>query len=160
MINSIHSMDKHIDILARTIYGEARGEYKRLNGGLPSLIAVANVIMNRLNSKNDYGQSIAVVCLKAWQFSCWNHSDPNRVLLHQENLENEPIFQLCQNVAQHVVLGDWPDVTKGSDHYHTTAVKPTWSLGKKPMIQIGNHLFFRLGERKGERKGEGRGEKK
>lgn len=35
-----------IDIFARTLYGEARGEYK--HHGAAALIAVANVIMNRL----------------------------------------------------------------------------------------------------------------
>ena len=37
-----------IHILARTIYGEARGEYYRLDGGLSSLIAIGNVVKNRL----------------------------------------------------------------------------------------------------------------
>jgi len=55
---------KDIDILARTIFGEARGEYDHPEGGMASLIAVGNVVMNRLQVKGRYGQSIQEVCLK------------------------------------------------------------------------------------------------
>jgi len=38
-----------IDVLARTIYGEARGEYGG-QAGMASLVAVGNVVMNRLTA--------------------------------------------------------------------------------------------------------------
>ncbi len=34
--------------LARTLYGEARGEYHRQDGGILAFYAVAHVILNRL----------------------------------------------------------------------------------------------------------------
>ncbi len=64
------------DTLARTIYGEARGEYPRKDGGLASLIAVANVILNRSkNNKRRFGRTVRDVCLKPLQFSKDNQKD-------------------------------------------------------------------------------------
>lgn len=60
-----------IDILARTIYGEARGE------PWEGKIAVAWVVRNRAERGGWWGDTIREVCLKPWQFSCWNETDPN-----------------------------------------------------------------------------------
>jgi spore germination cell wall hydrolase CwlJ-like protein len=137
-----------IDILARTIYGEARGEYGG-EGGLASLIAVGNVVMNRLRAKRGYGKTIGEVCQKPQQFSCWNHRDPNYVLLRQEEI-SDPIFSVCYNVATKVAHGEWPDLTKGSDHYHATYLHPipAWAREVTPKVRIAQHIFYQL--RKGE----------
>ena len=105
-----------IDVLARTIYGEARGEYKRPDGGIASLIAVANVVMNRLKAKTWYGMTVKEVCQKPFQFSCWNKQDPNRALITSSKVAEDSLFMTCQQVAQQVVTEQWPDLTRGSDH--------------------------------------------
>ena len=61
-----------ISVMAGTLWGEAR------NQGDEGMIAVGNVIMNRVKAKSWYGDHIKGVCLKAWQFSCWNDDDPNK----------------------------------------------------------------------------------
>ena len=66
--------EKDRDILARTLWGEARGE------SLAGQIAVAWTIRNRVNdgkAKSWWGEGYAGVCQKPYQFSCWNKSDPN-----------------------------------------------------------------------------------
>jgi N-acetylmuramoyl-L-alanine amidase len=135
----------NIDILARTIYGEARGEYDRLDGGLACLIAVGNVVMNRLNTPRQYGQTIQEVCHKPWQFSCWNTKDPNQGLLMASQI-TDPLFTVCLEVATKVAKGAWPDLTKGCDHYHTTSLNPvpSWANGQKPKLRLSNHLFYQL----------------
>ena len=65
-----------IDILARTIWGEARGE------GSIGMQAVAATILNRVRiaeEKGSYwwGRSIVDICQKPQQFSAWNKDDPN-----------------------------------------------------------------------------------
>lgn len=134
------------EILARTLYGEARGEYMRLDGGLSALIGVANVIMNRANRKSWFGKNVSEVCLKPYQFSCWNQTDPNRSVLLQVSKQTDPLFETCLEVANGVLNGVWPDLTKDSDHYYAVWMDraPTWSLGKKPRVKLGQHLFFRL----------------
>ena len=66
--------DKDRDILTRTLWGEARGE------SLAGQIAVAWTIRNRVNdgkAKSGWGEGYACVCLKPYQFSCWNKNAPN-----------------------------------------------------------------------------------
>ncbi|MBN9565445.1 MAG: cell wall hydrolase [Alphaproteobacteria bacterium] len=137
-------MDQTI-IFADTIYGEARGEYCRPSGGLPSLIAVANVIMNRVKDPKRFGNTVEEVCLAKKQFSCWNDSDPNLLLLSLPTRFKEPIWCVALNVAQKVSDGLWPDLTKGSNHYHSTSITaPEWAAGVKPTIQIGAHIFYKI----------------
>jgi spore germination cell wall hydrolase CwlJ-like protein len=140
-----------IDILARTIYGEARGEYEHVEGGISALIAVGNVVMNRLKAKSWYGNSIQEVCQKPYQFSCWNVGDPNReILMRVEGRPPEeitdPVFTVCRQVATKVALGEWPDLTKGSDHYHAFSILPPWARGQRPKVRLARHIFYRLTE--------------
>lgn len=133
-----------VDIVARTIYGEARGEYARVDGGISSLIAVGNVIMNRQKQQTWFGKTVREVCLKPWQFSCWNPTDPNLSLL-LEPLGGK-IYSRCQEVAEGVIRGSWPDLTGGCDHYHALTMKslPKWSLNAHPKFRVGQHIFYDL----------------
>jgi N-acetylmuramoyl-L-alanine amidase len=133
--------DHDIDILARTIYGEARGEYTKT--GLTALIAVANVILNRLKA-GKYGTTLTQVCLKPRQFSCWNKDDLNLPLIQGDDLETDPLFAITKNVAKKVASGLWPDVTRASDHYHTTSCKPYWAKASKVRVRLGKHVFYKL----------------
>jgi N-acetylmuramoyl-L-alanine amidase len=137
--------EQDIDILARTIYGEARGEYSCLDGGMASLMAVANVIMNRLKRPLLYGKTISEVCQKPRQFSCWNAHDPNRVLIMQKHI-TDPLFPICSHVAVKVANSDWPDITKGSDHYHVTYLhpKPPWVRRCIPRVRLARHIFYQM----------------
>ncbi len=133
------------EILARTIYGEARGEYNHPTGGLPSLIAVANVVVNRVKAQAWYGKTITEACLYPRQFSCWDKQDKNYPLLNSAHTLSDPLFSLCKEVAEKVVSQAWPDLTKGSTHYYATWIKPpSWALGAQATIQIGQHKFYRL----------------
>ena len=134
--------DHDLDILARTLYGEARGEFAQ--GGPAVLIAVANVIMNRFKQGGKFGKTVTEVCLKPRQFSCWNQNDPNRPLLQQEDLERDGLFKVCQKVAQKVAKGIWPDLTRESDHYHATSCKPSWARAEKVKLRLGRHVFYKL----------------
>lgn len=135
-------MDRDIEIMARTIYGEARGEYLKENGGLKALAAVGHVIMNR---SIESGCSIEAVCKKPWQFSCWNEKDPNRKIIEKVSIEN-PIYRICYVVAKRIICNEQEDITKGANHYYSTTMKtpPYWAENQEPTVKIGNHLFFKL----------------
>ena len=125
---------KDVDTLARTVYGEARGE--------PSdgKKAVALVILNRVKANKWYGKTITEVCLKPYQFSCWNENDPNREKLMAIGLDNK-FFQECMMATLAVLLGTVPDVTLGATHYHAGTIKPpVWAKG--PSITIAGHIFY------------------
>ena len=122
-----------LDILARTIYGEARNEpYEGMK-------AVAHVVFNRVKRDPKNDTTIARACLRKLQFSAWNLGDPNLVKM-QTVTEKEPRFQKCIKAAREAF--DETDFTRGATHYHTPAVNPVWSRGKTPCLVIGGHLFF------------------
>ena len=139
------SREEDLDILARTLYGEARGEYGRPEGGISVLIGVANVIMNRVYQQSWFGKSIREVCLKPFQFSCWNASDPNRPLLLSVTPETA-LFKKCLEVAQSVANQSWPDLTGGANHYYAIWLPraPSWARGKRPIAKIGHHVFYHI----------------
>ena len=133
-------MNRDIEIMAKTIYGEARGEYKKY--GEKSLEAVGHVIMNRANN---YKSSIEAICLQPWQFSCWNKKDPNRQILENLDLEN-PIYKLCYVISKKIICNEYEDITNGATHYYSSYMKkpPYWAYNENPICKIGHHIFFKL----------------
>lgn len=131
------------DIVARTLYGEARGEVAKV--GLVALEAVASVIWNRWHVQPSYfGKTIREVCLKPYQFSCWNKNDPNLKWLLTACISDET-YALCKMIAEEFLAGRGEDVVNGSDHYHTVWLNPpSWTIGKLPVIDVGTHRFYRL----------------
>jgi len=133
-----------IDVLARTIFGEARGE------PVAGMEAVANVVLNRARiseKKGRYwwGSGIIGVCQKPYQFSCWNRSDPSYKRLIEVD-ESNIHFATALRIARRAVIGALQDNTKGATHYHADYVSPFWAEGQKPLIIIGRHVFYKLVE--------------
>ncbi|MCK5295497.1 MAG: cell wall hydrolase [Alphaproteobacteria bacterium] len=141
MENERTILSRHVDVLARTIYGEARGE------GLVGMEAVALVIINRVKKAESrggrywWGSTVEEVCLKSWQFSCWNHNDPNRKKLEKIDSSN-PVFCTCERIARRAIARMIEDKTFGATHYHNKYVYPFWAQGLIPCAEIKNHLFY------------------
>lgn len=139
------------DILARTLYGEARGEAER------GMTAVACVIMNRVHLSEQsmvnahgplwWGRDVASVCLKPYQFSCWNRDDPNRRKIIAVT-KDDAVFAAAKRIATRAILGLLDDVTVGATHYHARGMTPTqiptWARGMTPVATIGRHIFYKL----------------
>ena len=128
-----------IDLVARTMYGEARGE------GFEGLHAIANVIQNRLDSGITWwGNSWQTICLKPWQFSCWNNSDPNLAFIKSIDKQN-PVFRDCLAIATDAIQGVLEDITNGGTSYYSAYMDspPHWAVGKSPCATIGHHIFFK-----------------
>ena len=120
-----------IDTLARTIYGEARGESDE------GKKAVACVVVNRANKK---GKSIDTICKQKYQFSCWLDSDPNKSKITSVTTA-DAVFKKCHEIATSAANGTLPDNTNGATHYHAGAA-PSWAKGKTPCATIGHHKFY------------------
>ena len=129
-----------LDTVARTLWGEARGE------GLAGMIAVANVIANRVANPGWWGKTWVEVCRKKWQFSCWLPSDPTHGPMLRADRRN-PAFRVAMGVAQRVINGVLSDTTAGADHYYNpkSVPEPKWARGRKPVAVIGAHVFYRIG---------------
>lgn len=131
-----------VDIMARTIFGEARGE--RWEGK----IEVAHVIMNRVEHGGWWGDTIIKVCTKPYQFSCWNENDPNRDLLlnvHYQHAAHGTMLRECLVVAmgvRHGLPGFASRFPEKPCHYHATSVSPSWKDPDKSVGAIGGHVFY------------------
>ena len=132
-----------VDVLARTIWGEARAE------SLQGMEAVANVVLNRVRvarakgGKYWWGNDVISVCQKPYQFSCWNRSDPNYKKLIAVTDQNK-VFVTCQRIARRAVQGVLKDHTHRATHYHADYVMPYWAEGEPPTVIIGRHIFYKL----------------
>lgn len=143
-----------VDTLARTIFGEARGEsYK-------GKTAVAWVVKNRaaaavawLKVHTDkerhplFGNgSLVAACRAPFQFSCWNPNDPNYKLIEYKEIRTMwPMagYKDCLAAALAVITGREPDPTKGSLHYFDGRIAtPNWAEGLEPVAVIGTHKFY------------------
>ena len=130
--------DEQVDTLARTAWGEARGE------GREGMQAVCNVVMNRVKKGGWYGATPKEVCLKKSQFSCWNTSDPNYAKLKAVN-ESDAQFALAKQLAASAVAGYLPDITNGATNYLALASlkkTPSWAGKMQQVASIGNHTFY------------------
>lgn len=129
------------EILARTLWGEARGE------GLAGQLAVAWTIRNRVfdgKQKSWWGEGYAGVCLKPWQFSCWNQNDPNYAYLSGAKPIPKGQFKQAMEAANAVIDGTVDDMTGGATHYFATSMPkpPAWIKGAKLTLAMGHHRFY------------------
>ena len=138
------------DILALTLFGEARGE------PIEGQIAVAQVIRNRVridignDGKPDWwGEGYRGVCLAPKQFSCWNDGDPtqkaiiDKVGVLRVSLDpGQPMRQLHW-IAHGIIDGDVFGTLHGATHYHAESIAPSWAKSMIVVARKGHHIFYR-----------------
>ena len=129
-----------LEILARTIEAEARGE------PFEGKIAVGAVIANRAAS-GSYGNNIKGVILRKGQFSPWN-----KYTGHAGGRQGKDMMKLrasrdSYKAANAILTGMYEDPTNGSTHYVNERVAEgqswiqTMKNRKRGTVTIGNHLF-------------------
>ena len=133
--DSAQPVDAAVDVLARTVWGEARGE------GATGMQAVANVVINRAARPGWWGSDVRSVCQAPYQFSCWNATDPNLIRLLNVD-STDPQFAQALDIAAAAVAGQLPDITGGATNYHTINSNPSWAGQMTETAQIGNHVFY------------------
>lgn len=127
-----------LEIVARTLWGEARGE------GEAGMVAVACVIMNRAHNPRWWGHDPAEVCTKPAQFSCWNESDPNRAKLLAVT-KADPQFAQAISIASNALCCLLADVTFNADSYFAIGSPlPYWVAGLDATVTIAGQSFYRV----------------
>lgn len=121
--------DRDIDILARTLYGEAEAN------DIDDAEAIAATVMNRVRWRN-WPNTPADVCLQPWQFSCWNANDKNLSRIMAVT-ESDTWFKTCIGIAVRAINGTLVDRTNGATHYYASylddrGATPKWARGKTP----------------------------
>lgn len=113
-----------IDLLARLINGEARGEpYK-------GQVAVGAVVMNRVKS-SDFPDTISGVIYQKNQFSCVTDGQFNKAID-----ENSTVYK----AAREAMNGS--DPTNGClFFYNPKTSKSSWIFSRPTVITIGKHRF-------------------
>jgi len=141
------------EVLARTLYGEGRGEDNS------ELYKIGEVILNR---RKDYHFpfSIKEVCLEKWQFSCWNslYKDilkNNHKVVRQVNI-NTNRFTEIKNIARDIITNSFPKkLPKDTLYYFIPASsdiinngilvssEQNWKEGLKVVYKGDKHYFFK-----------------
>jgi spore germination cell wall hydrolase CwlJ-like protein len=126
------------DVLARTIWGEARST------GKAGMTHVASVVLNRVARAGWWGMDVITVCLKAYQFSCWNVGDPNRAKLEAVTVADGE-FRIASAIAWSAINGQLPDATGGADSFFALTLTPwpKWTIGATHTFSDGWHTFWR-----------------
>ncbi len=126
--------------LSEAVYYEARSET------LSGQKAVAEVVLNRVNSKHFPSTICAVVYQGAerttgcqFSFTC----DGSTLI--------EPrgrAWIQSQDIAALVITKGVHPITRRATHYHTHEVNPVWSGNLKMTARVGSHVFYRFAPRK------------
>ncbi|AML49917.1 hypothetical protein RC74_00220 [Falsihalocynthiibacter arcticus] len=122
--------------LSEALYFEARGE------SVKGQFAVAEVILNRVESAK-YPNSVCGVIKqgtgKKYQCQFTYTCDGKKELYNEASARKS-----TQKIAAALLSGAVPrSLTKGATHYHTKAVKPSWSKKFPRVAAIGVHYFYR-----------------
>lgn len=155
---------RETDILALTAWAEAAGDAAQGGSSVEERIAVLSVIRNRVADPSWWGDSYRAVCLKPYQFSCWNNDahDANHARLIaltlqvQANLPTDnPIFTETQYLADGIRRGLLLDRVHGADYYYAPqamtppGAAPTWAktngVVMPPLAIVGRQHFYKLG---------------
>ena len=137
-----------LDVMAATIWAEARGE------PVEGRHAVAAVIMNRTAyaSRKHYPEFgdgyVRTACLAPWQFSCWNEDDPNRAKMMVLDFDkSDAELTTFLNLAHDALNGSILDPTGGCFFYKTTVLPwpREWGKQVEADVVIGRQSFYKLG---------------
>lgn len=135
--------DAEWQCLAEALYYESRGE------PLPGQIAVAEVILNRVQSRQ-YPNTVCGVTRqgmgsgRACQFSYACDGVPERMASAKPR-------ERAEKLARAMLDGHPRNLTDGALHFHATYVSPRWARQMTRTAAIGQHVFYRPGTRTAQR---------
>ena len=129
--------------LALNIYHEARDQ------PFIGQVAVAQVVMNRVYDDR-YPDHPCEVVFQGPTYS-WKPDFPVRRRCQfswycdgkSDKVYDEDAYRQALTIAHGVYYDDLDDFVEGATHYHATYVLPEWAESKTPVVQIGQHMFYR-----------------
>ena len=128
------------EALARVMYGEASGE------GDDGMLAVGNVVMNRLKSPKDWwGKSIESIISHPEQFSVFENKNDENYKRMMNATEQDKSFKRALEIAEELLTGKTKDNTGGATNFFNPNISsPPWATNPKMLFlkSIGNHDFY------------------
>ena len=135
--------------LADNMYFEAR------NQGTAGIIAVSNVVLNRVAS-GMYPNTVCEVVRQGPHRESWRKDGTFHPVRHKcqfswycdgksDRIYDLETFDNILMLAEAIVLGQIQvlDITEGATHYHADYVEPAWAKTKTKTIEIEDHIFYR-----------------
>ena len=116
-----------ITCLTRNAYFEAR------NQGDRGILATVFVVLNRTKDPR-FPSSTCKVISQPSQFSWYGKG---------KVVKDHKTYKEIEGLVKEVLSGKHRDITKGSTHFHTTKVKPSWRNSLTKTVKIGDHVFYR-----------------
>lgn len=130
------------EYLAKTLYGEARGE------NYESMVAIAWVIRNRVTIWKSTYQKIV---MQPQQFSCWNRNDPN-----YDNIQNpnDDKWKTANEISHGIIDGKIANPVPNVVHYYSpksmrpSGSRPYWSKPENELTlpNVPNFIFVKQGD--------------
>ena len=129
--------------LAMNIYHEARGE------PLAGQLAVGYSVMNRVADER-YPNTICEVVHQA-RYNAWDMNNPIKHKCQYswfcDGLADTPSDSraMLESIvlSKKIINGTATDISEGATHYHAHYVDPYWAVHMKPVLEVGDHLFYR-----------------
>lgn len=118
------SQRDEVELLARTIYAEARGE--------PYIgkVAVGAVVINRTNS-SEFPKTITSVIYQPWAFTAVHDGQINLT-------PNNEAYRAAEDA-----LSGWDPSGGALYYYNPKDITSTWILSRPVITNIGKHVFAR-----------------
>ena len=116
-----------ITCLTRNAYFEAR------NQGEKGILATVFVVLNRTKDSR-FPSTPCKVVHQPMQFS-WTGKG--------KVVKDHKTYKEIEGLVKEVVSGKHRDITKGSTHFHTTKVKPSWRNSLTKTVKIKDHVFYK-----------------
>jgi N-acetylmuramoyl-L-alanine amidase len=144
------SQDSDRVLLARMIFGEARGQ------SYDEKVAIGYTVINRANDDSlGNGHDVRSVVLKnrpnkngrsIYQYSCFDPLDANNIKLKDPlSHDSSNVWNDCLIAADEVLSNKRPELNKGQDHYHEKKMRtPYWapSMNRLDMPSEFKHFFY------------------
>lgn len=127
---------EELTCLTEILYFEARGE------SLKGIRAVANVVINRRNSKY-FPNTVCGVRNQRNQFSFFFDGLAETIVL--QNAQQQRRYLEILEIATLALNARLPDVSGNADHFYGhDHVEPDWAKEVKSSVTIGNHTFVKV----------------
>lgn len=138
-----------VTCLADNMYFEAR------NQSLAGMLAVSNVVMNRVADER-YPDTICEVVQEGPTRPSWK--DKNKFIpvrnkcqfsWYCDGKSDEPsdieTYNAIYGMAEDMLYQNMPylDITDGATHYHADYITPSWAYTKTRTVEIEDHIFYR-----------------
>ena len=116
-----------ITCLTRNAYFEAR------NQGEKGILATVFVVLNRTKDSRFPSTPCKVISMPS-QFSWYGKG---------KVVKDHKTYKEVEVLVKEVVDGKHKDITRGSTHFHTTKVRPSWCNKMTKTVKIKDHVFYK-----------------